>query len=81
MLVLIQMAFHRNYRMWASAATDLAISLSYIWLLRRKLSGGNEVTVSVVKMIGRIILQSASYTAVMAVLAAILTSAVSQVDP
>ncbi len=67
--------------MWASAATDLAISLSYIWLLRRKLSGGNDVTVSVVRMIGRLILQSASYTALMAVLAAILTSAVSTIDP
>lgn len=65
--------------MWASAATDLAISLSYIWLLRRKLRGGNEVTVSVLKMIGRIILQSASYTAVIACIAAILTSALSQV--
>ena len=69
------------HRMWASAATDLAISLSYIWLLRRKLSGGNDVTVSIVRMIGRTILQSASYTAVMACIAAILTSAVSTIDP
>ena len=67
--------------MWASAATDLSISLSYLWLLRRKLSGGNEVTVSVVRMIGRIILQSALYTAVLACTAAILTSALSSTDP
>lgn len=59
----------------------MTISLSYIWLLRRKLRGGNDVTVSVVRMIGRIILQSASYTAVMACIAAVLTSALSQYDP
>lgn len=66
--------------MWASAATDLTISLSYIWLLRRKLSGGNDITTSVAGLVGRIILQSASYTAIMACLAAILTSVIPQGD-
>ncbi|KAI5480996.1 tubulin-specific chaperone D [Pseudohyphozyma bogoriensis] len=59
--------------MWFESATDLAISGTYIFVIRKRIkSGVNELTGSVLRMVINITLQSALYTTVFATTAALL---------
>lgn len=57
----------------AACATDVTITITYLVLLRHRLGrgGGNEITDSVVRRIGQLMVRSAAYTAVFAAAAAL----------
>lgn len=65
---------------WGAAAVDVIISITYIYLLRQKLKHGNEITQGVLVLIGRGIIESAAYTAVMAVATALVVQCLSQTN-
>ncbi|KAI5479931.1 hypothetical protein MNV49_002221 [Pseudohyphozyma bogoriensis] len=63
----------RGIWMWFEAGTDLIISLVYVFLIRQRIKAGvNDVTGSVLRLIITITLQSASYTAILALVTAII---------
>jgi len=67
--------------MWAGALTDMLLSGSYIVALHRKMGrSGNEITNNVVQMISLLVIRSTSYTAILALVAAILTQTLDSTD-
>ncbi|ORY88167.1 hypothetical protein BCR35DRAFT_324440 [Leucosporidium creatinivorum] len=58
--------------MWGACATDLCITIVYLIHLRRNLRGKTELSDSVVLVIGRVVIRSASYTTIFAALTAIM---------
>lgn len=63
--------------MWTAAGIDLLISSSYIYNLTRRLGGvtSSVGAQSVLKLIVRLVVQSAAFTAILAIAAASVTAA------
>ncbi|ORY55949.1 hypothetical protein BCR35DRAFT_355671 [Leucosporidium creatinivorum] len=61
--------------MWGECLTDLVITVTYLILLRRRLWGQNEIVDSTVQLIFRLMVRSAAYTTLFAMLAAVMAQA------